>query len=142
MDIYFDFCELSYCSLGRKFYERLLEVFKVWFDIYPSPDKDFSNWLLPDIFGYSFQKYQLQLFLNSQETTVCWENLQLIQFFDSFCVCFVQQSWGKLSKTSSRNVNRVVSMVFIFAKVTILSNLNQGMNTVQIRLLKTSRSVS
>ena len=32
---------------------------------------------------------------------------------------------GKLSKTLSRNVNRVVSMVFIFAKVTILSNLNQ-----------------
>ena len=36
---------------------------------YPSPDNDFYNWLLPDIFGYNFQKCQLQL--------CCWANFQL-----------------------------------------------------------------
>ena len=32
VDIYFDFCKVSYCSMARKFYETLLEVFKslIW----------------------------------------------------------------------------------------------------------------
>jgi hypothetical protein len=28
VDIHFDFCAPSYCSMARKFYETLLEVFK------------------------------------------------------------------------------------------------------------------
>ena len=32
VNIYFDFCVLSYCSMARKFYKTLLEVFKslIW----------------------------------------------------------------------------------------------------------------
>ena len=65
MNIYFDFYELAECSMDRKFWKCL----KVWFVVYPSPDNDFYIWLLPDIFGYNFQKCQLQL--------CCWANFQL-----------------------------------------------------------------
>ena len=36
---------------------------KVCSDLFPSPDNDFYNGLLPDIFGYNFRKYPIRFFL-------------------------------------------------------------------------------
>ena len=83
---------------------------KVCSDLYPSPDNDFYNRILPDIFGYNFRKYQLQLFLfclyfvqQSRKTQLHWKLHWKLHFFSSkssFQVCYLSlhSEQGKLSK--------------------------------------------
>ena len=136
MNIYFDFCELSYCSMARKFYQTLMEVFKslIWTVFIP--------WWI------DLDSIELSLLQNKHH----WDNSVYVSRLS-----FTQLSSTLLNKTNTKTV-RKLSQLKIFCLLTVEKKLElifsknvtknvrkksvrknpyQGKNTDQIRLLKT-----
>ena len=150
----------------ENFMKHSWKSLKVCSDLYPSPDNDFYNRLLPDIFGYNFWKCQIQLFLlfcfyfvqqsRKNSTALKTALLQLYIKFSSglveLAVCIQSKvSWSKLSKVEEKwaklhvekHKQSCLNGVYFCksGKMKKYKLIYQRMKTIQCRLSKTSRCV-